>query len=167
MDDCGGGEGNIKWDKTLEDLFWTGRHLHITPLVTSQDVKGLPPALRDNADLAFSFNQLSWRQMDAIREGYCTFMDDVGTKGKFTFKSLIEKYCKDDHFLCFDLADKIGRGMDLVYTGKAEEPPFFRMGCEEYWKEANIKRQKVPPTERFIRARSNDYEGKVSLSRMY
>lgn len=53
IDDCM--SDGLRMVKSLDELFYEGRHIKISVVVTMQYIKAIPPALRDNADLLVCF----------------------------------------------------------------------------------------------------------------
>jgi len=91
IDDCLG--DGLRYKTELDRLFYNGRHLQIEVYVTSQDMKGLPPALVENTDLAITGAMRQQRSKEALREKFADFfhnddefdevMNNILNRGKF------------------------------------------------------------------------------------
>lgn len=53
MDDVIADQRAIRWTPGLQSFFVEGRHLNVTVIITSQNVKGVGPLIRRNVDYAF------------------------------------------------------------------------------------------------------------------
>ena len=62
-----------RYNKLLDTLFFNGRHLHIMLIITTQDCKGLPPAMKANVDCAVMWRQHQLRAKEAMKEAFCDF----------------------------------------------------------------------------------------------
>lgn len=71
LDDCLS-EG-FRFQDELNEVFLNGRHEHVEIYVISQDVKGLPPNLSTNTDVAVFGRVRSERDMETIRTKYVNF----------------------------------------------------------------------------------------------
>jgi len=126
-------EPRLRFDPVLKQLFTEGRHFKIFVLVTTQYVKGLPPTVRSNVDLAVTFRQAQLMSKEAIAEEYMSKIPkDEGMR-------LIDAYCKkykdnSGQFLVVDTDDRLANSInDMFCIGKAIDPGPFLLGSVEWW----------------------------------
>jgi len=57
-------------------IAYNGRHAHIMLLITSQNIKAVPPAIKDNTDMVCILNVHSRRTKETIRESFIDSLND-------------------------------------------------------------------------------------------
>lgn len=128
LDDCL--SDGLKYQKLIDEVFFEGRHLDISFIVSSQDCKGINPACTGNADLAVVFAMRSERDKDAIRSKFCDFF-----KNDEDMEALITQVTyKKWHSVCFDQSEPSRDPRFTIFGGRAPEPPPFVMGAKAWWK---------------------------------
>lgn len=128
IDDCLSEQ--LKYRKTVDEVFFEGRHLDICFIVTSQDFKGINPSCTSNADLAVSFNCRSERDKEAVRTKFCDFFKNDEEMESLTNLVTHRKW----HVICFDQSEPSRDPSFTIFCGRAPDPPPFLMGCAAWWK---------------------------------
>jgi hypothetical protein len=129
MDDCMSSNGKWMSDESIRDLFFNGRHYHISFVLTLQYVKGIPPDLRSNFDyiflLAEDFTNNRRKLYDEYAGMFPTF--DVFCQ---IFTQLTQDYG------CMVIDNRIHTTVieDKVFWYKSKECKQFKVGCKKYKK---------------------------------
>ena len=74
FDDVLSADVAYRYNKLMETLFYEGRHCAVSVLCTSQDSKGLPPALKQNTDIHIMFPMQARRDRDTIADNVTPFL---------------------------------------------------------------------------------------------
>lgn len=134
FDDVLSAEVAYRYSKSMERLFYEGRHYKICCICTSQDAKGLPPALKQNTDVHISFPMQGLRERQTFAENSLPFL----TNDRDVRAFLREVQCFK-HQAFFIVNCRGSRPLDQqVYTGIATpkpEIPRFVMGTYMCWKD--------------------------------
>jgi len=128
-DDCVPEE--IMYDPIFKQIFFNGRHYHIGNWMNSQYFYVIPKKYRGNLDFVGSMSQEQRNQLEAFFEEMA-----YGGKGYQSFNSFLEMFkdgTQDRHFILFHVRDKSKPSIDRIYTGQAEDPGIFWVGCDKYW----------------------------------
>ncbi len=128
LDDCLSDQ--IKYKKTIDEVFFEGRHIDICFIASSQDFKGINPACTSNADLAVVFNFRSERDKEAVRTKFCDFFKNDDDMESLTNLVTHKKW----HIVAFDQSEPSRDPRFTIFCGRAPEPPPFVMGCSAWWK---------------------------------
>lgn len=128
IDDCL--SDGFKYKKTIDEVFFEGRHLDVCFIISSQDLKGVNPACTGNTDLAVTFHLRSERDKEAIRTKYCDFFKNDDEMGALTDQITSHKW----HCVAFDQHLPHIKPEFTVFGGRAPDPPPFVMGCKAWWK---------------------------------
>ena len=134
LDDCAF-KGDIWSCDTIQEIFYNGRHSHITFVFVTQDAGDLPKKLRGQVDVVFATRELTKVNMKTLYDNYFGIFDYPRDFRK-TFQALTQDYqmlvlVKN---LCRSTAVE-----DLVFWYKANlELPDFKMGSAEAWVEAEL-----------------------------
>lgn len=124
-DDALGDE--VKYDNTLATYYFNSRHFHTHNIMTAQHVTGTPPPVRQNTDYAVMFKNFYSKALEHLNDDFSR------EKDKELFMRDLDKYTNDNNFLMINNDPNVGIE-NYRYYGKAEEPPAFVMGCEQYWR---------------------------------
>lgn len=132
LDDCIA--QGLRYEDLLHRLFYNGRHLYITCWITSQDTKGLPPAMCGNADVCAIYPVKQKRDKEAIREKFVDFL-----RNDQEFEDMTEQIQEVPFLVTF--ADQSHPGMraeETIYAGRwpwyGKERPRFFVGSKSWWK---------------------------------
>lgn len=68
LDDVLGDKYLVRYSKTLSKIWKNGRHYDVSVHITLQDVRGVPPDLRDNTDIAIFFRILEGGRKKVVGE---------------------------------------------------------------------------------------------------
>lgn len=74
LDDVLNDKYMIRFSKELSKIWTNGRHLKISPLITLQDCKAIPPDLRENTDLAIMFRVYEGGRKEIIYKEWMSYM---------------------------------------------------------------------------------------------
>jgi hypothetical protein len=133
LDDMLADASSWKKEKTIQEIFFNGRHFNLFFILTMQYPLGIPPALRSNIDYVFIFNEPSIKNRKNIYEGY------AGMIPTFDYFCNILDSCTQNHE-CLVIKTS-GNSTDLkdqVFWYKASEHEEFRVGHEKLWKYHNL-----------------------------
>lgn len=140
----------LRYDPTLRELYYEGRHFGIFILICAQYVYGLPPGNRANTDFMVTFNQHQQRQIKQLHEDYMTEYHNWQDVRKDLQKILGEHEC-----LIVNQRDPNLRGAERYFKDLADEPPPFYMGTKQYWEGSDWEEQCkkwAPITDRTLEA---------------
>lgn len=73
LDDCITEKMDLATSEVIRRAFFNGRHLYMSIMINSQDLKALGPNLRANTDMVACFRVRSERDKDAVRTNYADF----------------------------------------------------------------------------------------------
>jgi hypothetical protein len=129
MDDCMSSNGQWAKDDTIRDMFFNGRHSHLSFVITLQYVKGIPPDLRSNFDYIFLLAEDFTNNRKKLYDEYAGMFPsfDVFTQ---VFTQLTS------NFGCMVIDNRIHTTVieDKVFWYKAREIDDFHVGSKEYKK---------------------------------
>jgi len=130
FDDCI--NQDMHHSETLRTLFYNGRHLRISVLFMIQYAKGLPPGMRENADLSVLFRLHSEQQVEAAAENF------LGHWNKKIAKEIIdtwvwkEKDGEQRQCVIVDQSNNVPIDESIFACQPQEVPPYV-LGCDEFW----------------------------------
>jgi hypothetical protein len=128
IDDCL--SDGFKYKKTIDEVFFEGRHLDVCFIISTQDMKGVNPACTGNTDLAVVFNLRSERDKEAARVKFCDFFRNNDEMEELTGPVTQRKW----HAILFDQHLPHRDPRFTVFCGRAPDPPAFVMGCKAWWR---------------------------------
>lgn len=117
-----------KREKTIQSIFFNGRHYNIFFILTMQYPLGIPPALRSNIDYVFVFNEPSIKNRKKIYDDY------GGAIPSFDHWCNILDSCTQNHE-CLVIKTS-GNSTDLrdqIFWYKASKHENFRVGHPKIW----------------------------------
>lgn len=121
-----------KKDKTIQNIFFNGRHFNILFILTMQYAQAIPPALRGNVDYVFIFNESCIQTRKKIYEAYGGMIKTFDH-----FCNILDECTKN--YECMVIKTS-GQGLkDQVFYYKAEEHTNFKVGNPTFWKYHNNK----------------------------
>ena len=131
----------LKWDENLMELFVAGRHYKLFILITTQYAKAITPILRGNTDYCFMMKTLQQRQLEALWEDFGSFLT------KDAFGQILNEYTEDNETLVINTCpETVVTPISMMSWWKAVDPGPFKMGSEEYWQQAVMTQDVIPPT---------------------
>jgi predicted nucleic acid-binding Zn-ribbon protein len=75
FDSCDGSISKMTKDKSIKELFYNGRHMAASTIITNQTPLSLPPSLRDNVDWVFIVGRYSAEDKRRIYNNYGGMFD--------------------------------------------------------------------------------------------
>lgn len=132
-DDVLSSKQSYRYNKAIDRLFFEGRHYKAAIIVTSQDSKGLPPALKQNTDLKIIFPMTAKRDRETVMENAFTFV-----RNDNEYRDFIDQLLTFKHQFAANLNAKATLpGWLQVYSGAIcpiEEIPKYVMGTFDSWR---------------------------------
>lgn len=117
-----------KKEKTIQSIFFNGRHYNIFFLLTMQYPLGIPPALRSNIDYVFVFNEPSFKNKKKIYDDY------GGAIASFDHFCNILDACTTNHeCLVIKTSGNSNDIRDQIFWYKAASHDQFRVGHPKIW----------------------------------
>lgn len=119
-----------KKEKTIQEIFFNGRHFNIFFILTMQYPLGIPPALRSNIDYVFIFNEPSIINRKHIYLGYASMIPTFDH-----FCNILDA-CTEN-FQCLVIktsGSNSNKVEDQVFWYRASEHDDFRVGHPKIWK---------------------------------
>jgi len=127
MDDCMSSKGEWLKDPQILELFFNGRHHHVSFILTMQFSLGIPPELRSNFDYVFLLAEDVTSNRKRLYEHYAGMFPTLAIFEQ-VFGEITENYgvmVIDNRIHSKNIADK-------VYWYKAKDVPEFTLGCNKY-----------------------------------
>lgn len=126
MDDCMSDKNWVK-DPNIGELFFNGRHYHISFILTMQYSKGLPPDMRGNLDYIFLLAE------DFISNRKRLYEDYAGMFPSFDIFQQVFSELTDNYGCMVINNRKHSKHIeDKVFWYKAEETDDFQLGSNRY-----------------------------------
>lgn len=133
LDDIISSRKDMRYNDLLLELIFAGRHYKITIIINVQDIKGVPPDVRQNMDLIVITYQTQERQIETLLKEYGDFFPN-----KKVFRELIKQNTQDHQVLIVDQTEAKYNVEDVFFKHKAnQKPPPFKIGDLDFWKIAN------------------------------
>lgn len=139
FDDVISSRHDMRYVERFLQLVFNGRHYDLLIMIAAQDIKGVPPDVRQNADLVALTYQVQARQMETIQKDFADFPEL-----KKSFPTFLQSHTHDFQMLLIDQATAKTNAEEVFFTAKADpEPKPFKIGDYMFWKEAGCdwKRQ--------------------------
>jgi len=127
MDDCMGSKGSWIKDENIQELFYNGRHYHITFILIMQYSVGIPPELRSNFDYIFLLAEDFVSNQKRLYEHYAGMFPTLDI-----FKQVFIDATDDFGCLVIDTKTKTKVLEDKVFWYKAKEVKDFHMGNSKF-----------------------------------
>ena len=118
-----------KKEKTIQEIFFNGRHFNIFFILTMQYPLGIPPALRSNIDYVFVFNEPSIKNRKKIYEDYCSMIPSFDT-----FQNILDSCTQNFECLVVKLSGNTSDLRDQIFWYKAKPHTDFKAGHANLWK---------------------------------
>jgi len=133
LDDCAF-KGDLWSTDIISEIFYNGRHAHVTFVFVTQDAADLSKNMRGQVDVVFATRELTKVNIKTLHDNYFGIFDKPRDFRR-TFNQLTQDY------QMLVLVKNLNRSTDveeLVFWYKArEELPPFRMGSSDAWIEAD------------------------------
>jgi hypothetical protein len=128
MDDC---MSDKKWvkDPNITELFFNGRHHHLSFILTMQYAVGIPPEMRSNFDYIFLLAEDTINNRKKLYEHYAGMFQTFDIFQQ-VFSDLTENYGMmviNNRIHSKNITDK-------VFWYKAKSTPAFKVGCNKFRK---------------------------------
>lgn len=123
----------LRYSHCMNRMFFEGRHYGITIIVTIQDSKGIPPALKQNTDMSIMFPLQARRDRETIGDNmmpFCVNDEDIrGFMTSFAFKHqfIAVRNCRGSR----PLYEEVFMGI----LSDDQDLPTFVMGSHICWKD--------------------------------
>jgi hypothetical protein len=114
---------------TIKEIFFNGRHYHITTFITFQYMMGMPPAFRANVDYIFVCKENKRDNIDKLYKYYFGIFDKPAD-----FKKVLYSCTNDFGCLVLDNTSRSNKIEDQVFWYKAKLSRKYRIGSEKMWK---------------------------------
>lgn len=128
--ETGGGSGGFHHISLFDKIAFNGRHCKLSLVITSQNIKAIPPKIKQNTDACVLFGINSQRTKETVRESFCdSVRNDTELDELFAF------LYKIPHSSAVILRnDPRKHPNECIYMGvpQKDDTPFF-MGSREYW----------------------------------
>ena len=129
MDDCMSSKGSWVKDENVLELFFNGRHHHISFILTMQYSMGIPPEMRSNFDYIFLLAEDFISNRKRLYEHYA---------GMFPNFDIFQQVFTDvtENFGCMVINNRVHSKKieDKVFWYKAKEVPDFKLGSKRFKK---------------------------------
>ena len=129
MDDCMSSKGTWVKDQNILELFFNGRHHHVSFILTMQFALGIPPEMRSNFDYIFLLAEDFKSNRKRLYEHYAGMFPSLESFEK-VFSDITQNYgvmVIDNRVHSTDITEK-------VFWYKAKETPKFTLGSKKYIK---------------------------------
>ena len=127
MDDCMSSKGSWVKDENILELFFNGRHHHVSFILTMQYSMGIPPEMRSNFDYIFLLAEDFISNRKRLYEHYA---------GMFPSFDIFSQVFTEvtSNFGCMVIDNRVHSKniTDKVYWYKAKEVPDFKLGSKRY-----------------------------------
>lgn len=129
MDDCMSSKGTWLKDPNIMELFFNGRHHHISFILTMQYAVGIPPEMRSNFDYVFLLAEDTVSNRRRLYEHYA---------GMFPTFDIFQQVFTDvtEHFGMMVINNRVHSKniTDKVFWYRAKTVPTFRVGSNGFHK---------------------------------
>jgi hypothetical protein len=129
MDDCMSSKGTWLKDPNILELFFNGRHHHLSFILTMQFSLGIPPELRSNFDYIFLLAEDITSNRKRLYDHYAGMFPTFDI-----FQQVFSELTED--FGCMVINNRIHSKniTDKVFWYKAKPTPSFEIGCKKFLK---------------------------------
>lgn len=128
LDDMLADASTWKREKTIQEIFFNGRHFNFFFILTMQYALGIPPALRSNIDYVFIFNEPSINNRKKIYIDYCSCIPTFQM-----FENILDSCTQNYECLVVKLSGNSSDLRDQVFWYKAKPHSNFKVGHPKLW----------------------------------
>lgn len=118
-----------KKEKTIQSIFFNGRHYNLFFILTMQYPLGIPPALRSNIDYVFIFNEPSIKNRKKIYDDYAGMIPSFDH-----FCNILDSCTQNHECLVIKTSGNSNDLREQIFWYKAEKKEDFRVGHPKIWK---------------------------------
>jgi hypothetical protein len=129
MDDCMSSKGTWLKDPNILELFFNGRHHHLSFILTMQYSVGIPPEMRSNFDYVFLLAEDTISNRKRLYEHYAGMFPTFDIFQQ-VFSDITENY----GIMVIDNRVHSKNITDKVYWYKAKDVPTFKIGSKKFHK---------------------------------
>jgi hypothetical protein len=129
MDDCMSSKGTWLKDPNILELFFNGRHHHLSFILTMQYSVGIPPEMRSNFDYVFLLAEDTISNRKRLYEHYAGMFPTFDIFQQ-VFNDITENY----GIMVIDNRVHSKNITDKVYWYKAKDVPTFKIGSKKFHK---------------------------------
>ena len=129
MDDCMSSKGSWLKDQNILELFFNGRHHHISFILTMQYSVGIPPEMRSNFDYVFLLAEDIISNRKRLYEHYAGMFPSFDI-----FQQVFTDITDDYGILVIDNRIHSKNITDKVFWYKARKVPTFKIGSKSFRK---------------------------------
>lgn len=129
MDDCMSSKGTWLKDPNILELFFNGRHHHLSFILTMQYSVGIPPEMRSNFDYVFLLAEDTISNRKRLYEHYAGMFPTFDIFQQ-VFSDITENY----GIMVIDNRVHSKNITDKVFWYKAKEVPTFKIGSNKFHK---------------------------------
>jgi hypothetical protein len=129
MDDCMSSKGTWLKDPNILELFFNGRHHHISFILTMQYSVGIPPEMRSNFDYIFLLAEDTINNRKRLYEHYAGMFPSFDI-----FQQVFSEVTENYGVMVIDNRIHSKNITDKVYWYRAKTVPKFKAGCEKFRK---------------------------------
>jgi hypothetical protein len=123
-----------KKERTIQEIFFNGRHFNIFFILTMQYPLGIPPALRSNIDYVFVFNEPSIKNRKKIYDDYGGVIPTFDH-----FQNILDSCTQNFECLVIKTSGNSSDIKDQVFWYKALPHDNFRAGHPKIWQFHDLK----------------------------
>ena len=127
MDDCMSSKGTWLKDSNILELFFNGRHHHVSFILTMQFSLGIPPELRSNFDYIFLLAEDITSNRKRLYEHYAGMFPTFDI-----FQQVFSEVTENYGVLVIDNRIHSQNITDKVFWYKARPVNEFKIGCDKY-----------------------------------
>lgn len=129
MDDCMASKGTWVKDPTILELFFNGRHYHISFILTMQYCIGIPPEMRSNLDYIFLLAEDFISNQKKLYDHYAGMFPSFDI-----FKQVFTEITQNYGIMVINNRVHSTVITDKVFWYKAKTAPEFKLGSNKYVK---------------------------------
>ena len=129
MDDCMSSKGTWLKDPNIMELFFNGRHHHLSFILTMQYAVGIPPEMRSNFDYIFLLAEDSINNRKRLYEHYAGMFPSFDV-----FQQVFSEVTENYGVMVIDNRIHSKNITEKVYWYKAKNVPTFEVGCKKFRK---------------------------------
>jgi|UniRef100_A0A6C0IVY8 hypothetical protein len=129
MDDCMSSKGAWVKDPTILELFFNGRHYHISFILTMQYCIGIPPEMRSNLDYIFLLAEDFISNQKKLYDHYAGMFPSFDI-----FKQVFTEVTQNYGIMVINNRVHSTNITDKVFWYKAKTAPKFKLGSNKYVK---------------------------------
>jgi ABC-type oligopeptide transport system ATPase subunit len=127
MDDCMSSKGGWLKDPNISELFFNGRHHHLSFILMMQFALGIPPEFRSNFDYVFLLNNDIKSDRKRLYDHYAGIFPSFDI-----FESVFDQITEDYGVLVINNKITSKDLTDKVFWYKAKKTPEFRVGNKKF-----------------------------------